>query len=325
MTLRIGTRGSALALTQSGTVRQAINDAGHAAELTVIRTAGDRNQQASFGSIGAQGVFVREIEQALLDRSIDLAVHSFKDLPTSSPEDLLVAAVPAREDPADVLLVHPRAWDTEARDGHASPSLIKGARVGTASARRNVWLHHLRADLQIVPLRGNVPTRLNRLRDGEYDAILLAAAGLNRLGGRHGDLAPLLEDVSLLRLAPREFVAAPAQGALALQCRADDERVRNLLAALDDRATHLAVSVERAALAMAEGGCDTAFGAFCEAEPEGNSWRLTIMLERDGEVLHADVSGPQPELLPAHAFATLSAQPPMPQILSPSRHQIPAD
>jgi hydroxymethylbilane synthase len=325
MTLRIGTRGSALALTQSGAIRQTLVDAGHAAELIVIRTAGDRNQQSGFGSIGAQGVFVREIEQALLEREIDMAVHSYKDLPTSSPPGLIVAAVPAREDPADVLLVHPQAWDETAPAGHTDRALKTGARVGTASARRTVWLRHLRPDLQIMPLRGNVPTRVGRLRNGGYDAILLAAAGLNRLGGDDGELAPLLENVSCLRLAPREFVAAPAQGALALQCRADDDRVREILAALDDHATRIAVTAERAALAMAEGGCDTAFGAYCESEPDSDTWRLTVMLERDAEVLHAAVSGQTAERLPAHAFATLSAHPAKPQILAPSRHSTRAD
>ncbi len=309
MTLRIGTRGSALARTQSGTILQRITDFGHSAELHIIRTAGDRNQHDAFGSIGAQGVFVREIEQALLAGDIDLAVHSYKDLPTSSPDGLVVAAVPEREDPADLLLVVPAACT-----GNHGLALKPGATVGTASARRGAWLRHLRPDLNVQPLRGNVPTRLGRLFDGDFDAILLAAAGIRRLGGADGELAPLLQQAISIRLDPREFVTAPAQGALALQCRADDAATTQLLSRLDHHQTRVAVSAERVALALAEGGCDTAFGAFCEAD--GDDWRLTVLLERHAELLHATVVDDAPDRLARRAFAVLSgdAHPPSPVI-----------
>ncbi len=299
MTLRIGTRGSALARTQSGRILRRIIDLGHSAELHVIRTAGDRNQQDTFGSIGAQGIFVREIEQALLAGDIDLAVHSYKDLPTSSPDGLVVAAVPEREDPADLLLAAPAACS-----GDHGLALRPGATVGTASARRGAWLRHLRPDLNVRPLRGNVPTRLKRLADGDFDAILLAAAGVNRLGGPKGELAPLLKNATCIRLEPREFVTAPAQGALALQCRADDGATTQLLRSLDHHDTRVAVSAERVALALAEGGCDTAFGAFCE--PDEAAWRLTVLLERNAELLHATVVDDEADQLARRAFAVLS-------------------
>ncbi|HUL80865.1 MAG TPA: hydroxymethylbilane synthase, partial [Gammaproteobacteria bacterium] len=177
-TLRLGTRGSDLARTQSTTIADALRAAGHDVELTIIKTAGDRDQSASFGSIGAQGVFVREIEQALVARRIELAVHSFKDLPTQSPAELVIGAVPKRVDPADLLLV--RAGEIAGNATDWLP-LRPGARVGTSSARRRVWLAHFRPDLDILPLRGNVPTRIKRLRAGDFDAILLAAAGVERL------------------------------------------------------------------------------------------------------------------------------------------------
>jgi hydroxymethylbilane synthase len=300
MTLRIGTRGSALALTQSGLISQQLEQAGHANRLEIIRTAGDRNQTASFGAIGAQGVFVREIENALLAGEVDIAVHSFKDLPTASPDALIVAAVPEREDPVDVLILRENA-----RAGNGWLPLPEGARVGTASARRAAWLAHFRSDLRVAPLRGNVPTRLERLREGRFDAILLAAAGIARLGDDAGTLAPLLEGLARIRLTADRFVPAPAQGALALQCRRDDQTARAILAALDHAPTRIAVETERAALALAEGGCDTAFGAWCE--PQATGYRLTAMLERGGRVLEASVAGADPAALPAHVFEAVAA------------------
>src|SRR5690606_16712489 len=172
--------------------------AGHAVELVIIKTAGDRSDAPAFGSIGAQGVFVREIEQALAAGDVDLAVHSFKDLPTGSPEALTIAAVPPREDPADVLVAAPDAL-VAPRDGFLP--LRQGARVGTASARRRAWLAHFRPDLRIEPLRGNVPTRIGRLHEGRFDAIVLAAAGIARLRAA-GELAAELAGVELRRLDP---------------------------------------------------------------------------------------------------------------------------
>ena len=286
MRLKLGTRGSDLARTQSGWVAERLEAAGHDVELVVIRTAGDRSQAPSFGSIGAQGVFVREIEQALLGGEIDLAVHSFKDLPTASPTGLAIAAVPPREDPADVLIVSANAYDAAGAEGLP---VAPEARIGTSSMRRSVWLEQLRPDLAVRPLRGNVPTRIDKLRSGEYDAIVLAAAGLARLSGPGGVLADALADLHVARLDPRRFVSAPAQGALAVQCRADDSDIVAALAALDDRPTRSAVAIEREALRRAEGGCNTAFGAHCV--PADGGFRVSAMLERDGRIVFAEAAG----------------------------------
>jgi hydroxymethylbilane synthase len=308
--LRLGTRGSDLARTQSETVAAALRARGHEVELTIIKTAGDRDQTSGFGSIGPQGVFVREIETALVERRIELAVHSFKDLPTQSPAELVIGAVPKRVDPADLLLVR-----SESLTGNATDwlPLRRGARVGTASARRRVWLAHFRPDLAIEPLRGNVPTRIRRLREGQLDAIVLAAAGVDRL--REGPaLDGALDGITVLRLDPQRFVPAPAQGALAVQCRGDDSAVRAALAALDHAPSHAGVDAERDTLRRAEGGCDVAFGAyFVHGEQDagrrpGALHELLGMIERGGRVRAARVRGPDPAQLGAELWAKLAAE-----------------
>lgn len=304
MKLRLGTRASDLARIQSESVARHLDEAGFTTELTFIRTAGDRSKAASFGSIGPQGVFVREIEQALLAGTIDLAVHSYKDLPTRSPPELAVAAVPERADAADVLIVREEALDRNA--GSPLP-LIERACVGTASARRRVWLEHFRPDLRVESLRGNVPTRIRRLREQRYDAIVLAAAGVERLRNSTDVLDPLLEGLTILRLDPELFVPAPAQGALAVQCRQDNAEVNAALQALDDASSRIAVSAERAALARAEGGCDIAFGAYCQRA--GSSLELIAMLERNGRVRTSRVSGSNAPALAERAWTELSRRP----------------
>ena len=275
-TLRLGTRGSELARTQSGTVAAALERLGVKCELTIIKTSGDQNTTSTFASIGPQGVFVREIEQALVEKRIELAVHSFKDLPTKSPAELVIAAVPPRVDAADLLLVRRDVLTSSADDWLP---LKAGARVGTASARRRAWLKHFRSDLVVEPLRGNVPTRVRRLEEGRFDAIVLAAAGVERLQAEQR-LGSALAGVVVLRLDPQRFVPAPAQGALAIQCRRDDERVLAALEALDDVPSRSSVTAERTALARAEGGCDVAFGAYCVTT--GRNHELVAMLERGG-------------------------------------------
>jgi hydroxymethylbilane synthase len=297
--LRLGTRGSELARTQSGTIAAALERLGFAVELTIIKTSGDQNTTSAFASIGPQGVFVREIEQALVERRVELAVHSFKDLPTKSPAELTIGAVPARVDPADLLLVRRDAIAGSADDWLP---LKPGARVGTASARRRVWLQHFRSDLVVEPLRGNVPTRVRRLEEGRFDAILLAAAGVERLRAEQR-LGSELADVVVIRLDPQRFVPAPAQGALAVQCRRDDVRVLAALAKLDDAPSRIAVTAERDTLARAEGGCDIAFGAYCVAT--GGRHELTAMHERAGAVRVARVSGADASVLGAAAWAEL--------------------
>jgi hydroxymethylbilane synthase len=299
--LRLGTRGSDLARTQSGTVAAALERLGFAVELTIIKTSGDQNTTSAFASIGPQGVFVREIEQALVDRAIELAVHSFKDLPTKSPPELTIGAVPQRVDPADLLLVRRDAMTGSANDWLP---LKVAARIGTASARRRAWLKHFRPDLTIEPLRGNVPTRVRRLEEGRFDAIVLAAAGVERLQAEQR-LGSALAGVVVLRLDPLKFVPAPAQGALALQCRRDDARVLAALAEIDHAPSRAAVTAERDALAHAEGGCDVAFGAYCVAA--GGTHGLIAMLERGGAVHSARVEGGDAAALGAAAWAELDA------------------
>jgi len=292
MKLAIGTRGSHLARTQATTVAAALEALGHTVELEIISTAGDQSDAPFFGSIGAQGVFVREIEQALLERRVDIAVHSCKDLPTSSPDELTIAAIPARVDPADVLIAKRSA---AAPDGGVIP-LVANSVVGTASARRQSWLRDLRADLTIEPIRGNVPTRVRKLEAG-YDAIVLAAAGLERLA--HSSLEDALEleleNYVVTRLDPRVFVPAPAQGALALQCRADSTDVVAALSKLGDAGSHACVTAERALLERVEGGCDLALGAYCVRT--GGGYEYLAMLERNGVVVRESARGPDPQAL----------------------------
>ena len=290
MKLRIGTRNSDLARAQSAGIAAQLAAAGHAAELVPITTAGDQSRAPVFAAIGPQGVFVREINQALVDGTIDLAVHSYKDVPTGNPDELVIAAVPARLDAADCLLIRTELAD---RDSGFLP-LPAGARVGTSSVRRQSWLKHLRADLRPMPLRGNVPTRVRRLQQGSYDAIVLATAGLDRLRARRSPSPTALDltGVATIRLDPERFVPAPAQGALALQCRQDRDDVRAALAPLDHPATREAIDAERLLLGRLEGGCELAFGAYCRSD--GTGCVMHAMLEREGRVMVEIGRGPEP-------------------------------
>ncbi|HYC97047.1 hydroxymethylbilane synthase [Brevundimonas sp.] len=268
--VRIGTRRSRLALTQSGMMQRAIGhalgvadaDLAEAVPLVEIVTTGDRVQDRRLMEIGGKALFTKEIEEALLGGRVDVAVHSMKDVPAEQPTGLCIAAVPTREDPRD-------AFVSEAFAAFAD--LPMGARLGTASLRRQAQALALRPDLSIEMLRGNVDTRLRKLADGEFDAILLAAAGLNRLG---------FEAAIRERLSLDAFLPAPGQGALALQTRTDD-RGATWVAALDDPATALAVAAERGAMTALEGSCRTAIGA--HAEIAAGRLRLTTeMLAPDG-------------------------------------------
>ena len=311
MKLRIGTRGSHLARIQAGNVAARLARLGHETEIVPIATAGDRSSAPTFAAIGPQGVFVREIEQALLDGAIDVAVHSHKDLPTVSPDDLAVAAVPERRDPSDALVV--RADLAAAAPPGSLLPVPDGALVGTASVRRQVWLGHFRSDLRAESLRGNVLTRIRRLREGRFDAILLATAGLDRLrsGSVEGGPALDLDGLSVVRLDPEAFVPAPAQGALALQCRRSDEGVREALAALDHPRTRATVGAERDLLARLEGGCELAFGAWCahESGSSGGESVMVAMVERDGEVRRGVARGPDPSNLAEDLWRILASAP----------------
>lgn len=278
MRLRIGTRNSQLARAQSESIAEQLVAVGHTTELVPITTAGDRSRAPVFASIGPQGVFVREINQALAAGSIDLAVHSYKDVPTGGSDELVIAAVPPRIDPADCLLIRTGRVD---RNNGFLP-LPEGARVGTSSVRRQTWLNHLRSDLRPEPLRGNVPTRIRRLQEGGYDAIVLAAAGLARLQTSEPDELTDFRSarISVERLDPVQFVPAPAQGALALQCRRDRVDVHEALAPLDHPATRNAIDAERLLLGRLEGGCELAFGAYCRFSE--SKCVMHAMLEREG-------------------------------------------
>ena len=242
--IRIGTRGSLLATTQAGTIRDALLAAGHACELVIISTEGDRNQ-GPIAEIGV-GVFTAALREAIHDGRVDMAVHSYKDLPTARDDRFVIAAVPPREDARDALV---------ARDGLVLGELPAGSVIGTSSARRAAQLRALGLGLEIRPLRGNLDTRLNRVTSGDLDAIVVARAGLARIG-RLGDVTETLEPVQML--------PAPAQGALAVECRAGDNELVSLLAELDDADTRAAVTAERVLLAELEAGCSAPVGAIAE-------------------------------------------------------------
>ena len=242
--IRIGTRGSLLATTQAGTIRDQLIAGGHRAELVIITTEGDRSAKP-IAEIGV-GVFTAALREAIAAGQVDMAVHSYKDLPTAPDERFVIAAVPRREDPRDALV---------ARDGLVLGELPAGSVIGTSSVRRAAQLRALGLGLEIRPLRGNLDTRLNRVSSGDLDAIVVARAGLARLG-RLGDVTETLEPVQML--------PAPAQGALALECRAGDTGLAELLAGFDDPDSRVAVTAERTLLAALEAGCSAPVGAIAE-------------------------------------------------------------
>jgi hydroxymethylbilane synthase len=241
--IRIGTRGSALALWQAEHVKARLAALGHEVELRVITTTGDRLLDRRLESVGGKGAFLKEIEDAMLAGEVDLAVHSLKDVPTVLPDGLSLCAVLERADPRDALL----------SSGLRLAELPAGARMGTTSLRRQALVRAMRPDLVLADLRGNVDTRIQRLREGRrFDAILLAMAGLTRLG-RAGEATEALD--------PRQFVPAPGQGAIALECRDGDGAVREAVAPLDHAPTARAVAAERAFLEALGGGCNVPLGA----------------------------------------------------------------
>ncbi|MCL4455243.1 MAG: hydroxymethylbilane synthase [Deinococcus sp.] len=252
--VRIATRGSELALWQARWVASRLEELGAATSLVTVETQGDR-EQASFAAMQGQGFFTKAIQEALLAGSADVAVHSLKDLPTAPVPGLVLAAIPKREDPREVLLIHPEAFDQEAK----TLPVRYGARLGSSAVRRQAQLAQIRPDLIRCELRGNVPTRVEKLRRGEYEAILLAAAGLRRLGL---DLSELEEIV----LEPAQLLPAPGQGALALECRENDLEVTRLIARLDDPHARATVSAERLLMARLQGGCQLALGAHASME-----------------------------------------------------------
>lgn len=252
--IRIGTRGSDLALWQANHVKQQLEQLGTTVSIQIISTQGDRIQDLSFDKLEGKGFFTKEIEQALLENVVDLAIHSHKDLETNPPEGLVIVAVSEREDPAELLLIHPNAVEK-----NRLWNLKKGGVIGTSSARRKSQVLAHRPDLIIKDLRGNVPTRIAKLRNGEYDAILLAKAGVNRL-----ELD--LSDLVCVRLDPKIIVPAPAQGVLGLQIRSNDDRTKQLVSPLNETAVHALIAIERKVLNLMDGGCQLPLGVYNDGQ-----------------------------------------------------------
>jgi len=267
-TLRLGTRASALATTQSQTIADRLRaETGVEVELVTVSTAGDRDQVTSAAEFGGQGIFVAALREAVVRGEVDFAVHSLKDLPTAPDPRLVLAAVPLREDPRDAVV---------ARDNLTLGELPVGSTVGTGAPRRVAQINALGLGLDLVPIRGNVDTRLSKVRNGELDAVIVALAGLKRLG-RADEATELLD--------PLQLLPAPGQGALACECRVDDDETSHLLARLDDAETRFAVTAERSLLATLEAGCSAPVGALAD-----------VAIGDDGDELWlravvADVSG----------------------------------
>lgn len=280
--LRIGTRGSLLAKWQAEWVRkQLFASAGVEAEIVIIKTSGDKMQVAPLAQIGGKGIFIKELEEALLEEAIDLAVHSVKDVPTDTPSRLMFPSVCRREDVRDCLV---------GPSGTTLATLREGARVGTGSLRRQAQLRHIRPDLDVRDLRGNVDTRLRKAESGEYEAVMLAKAGLDRLGWS----ARITETLS-----PEIFLPAVGQGAIAIECRLRDTEAAELVGRLDDAETRTAIIAERALLAALQGGCQVPLGAWariergelvmeaCVCSVDGTQYvrqRATATLEQAGEL-----------------------------------------
>lgn len=272
--MRLGTRGSALALAQARGVAARIAAAGGPpVEIVTIRTTGDRFADASLVAEGGKGLFTKEIEDALLDGRVDLAVHSLKDLPTTLPPGLALGAVPEREDPSDALV---------SRGGATLARLPRRARVGTSSPRRRAQLLAARSDLDVPEIRGNVPTRVERVARGDFDAVVLARAGLVRLG-----LADRIAEV----LPAATMLPAPGQGAIGVEIRADDGATATVVAAIDDAAARAATAAERALLDALGGGCRLPLGALATVRGGALSLRACIAAPAGGALIADEATG----------------------------------
>ncbi len=279
--VRIGTRKSELALRQARLVESALMNAGVSCEIVTFKTVGDKKLDEPLASIGAKGLFTHELEVALAKGKVDCCVHSLKDMPTESPANLEIVAQLEREDPRDVLVVN------RVTQADSLATVPAGSRVGTSSLRRRAQLLSLRPDLEVVELRGNVPTRLRKVESGQVHAAILAAAGLIRLDARQRITA---------YLDPPEWLPAAGQGAIAIQMRTDDDEMRVLLAPLNHRATSLATSAERAFLAALDGGCQVPIGALAAPSPVASAAESTTRNPAAG----ADATG-LPQLV-LHGF-----------------------
>jgi hydroxymethylbilane synthase len=288
--IRIGSRGSALALWQAEHVRSRLEALGHEVAIVTITTTGDRILDRRLESVGGKGAFLKEIEEALQADQVDLAVHSLKDVPVGLPEGLRLCAYLERADPRDALL---------SRRGEWLADLPRGARVGTTSLRRQAQVRALRPDLAIADLRGNVDTRIRKLREGQYDAILLALAGLTRLG-RAGEVSQVLEVETVL--------PAPGQGAIAIECRERDSALAEAVAPLHHEPTARTVSAERAFLAALGGGCNVPLGAHAVLEDGLIRLRGLVAREDGSELLRGEGRGPDPDALGRRVAQDLRAR-----------------
>jgi hydroxymethylbilane synthase len=299
--VRLGTRGSLLAFTQSQSVATHLQQLRPdlRVELTIIKTTGDIITDRPLHDAGGKGLFTKELELALLDGDIDFAVHSYKDVPVTMPlvdvSRLVIAAVPIREDPRDVLVA--------GRAVRSVNDLSKAARVGTGSLRRQCQLLWLRPDLQVIPVRGNIDTRLKKQTSGEMDAVVLAAAGLRRAG--------LFDPVLMVELPVIEMVPAAAQGALALQCRADDSRTRELLQLMNDPATEFCTAIERQVIQLLNADCHSPIGVHAQfTGPDAVVLQIALGQPGSGEVIRRSITGNRATISSAiqTAVATLSEQ-----------------
>lgn len=263
-TIIIGTRGSDLALWQAHHVKAQLETLGQECRIHIIKTRGDQIQHLGFDKMEGKGFFTKEIEESLLQKEIDIAVHSHKDLETEQPEKLCIAAVSPRADPRELLLIRPEAFDDK-----EALSLKKNAVLGTSSARRKSQALYLRSDIQLADIRGNVPTRIQKLRDGNFDAILLAKAGVDRL---NLDLSGLVS----IPLDTTEFVPAPAQGVLAIQCRKEDFSTIALLSKISDADVQKLIHIERTVLNKMQGGCQLPLGIY--ATKKGEQIRVDVAI-----------------------------------------------
>jgi hydroxymethylbilane synthase len=292
--LIIGSRGSDLALWQANHIKSKLEGLGHTVEIKIIKTQGDIIQHLSFDKMEGKGFFTKELEKELLDGSIDMAVHSFKDLETNYPEGLTIGAVTDRANPRDVLLIRKENVDTAQKW-----EVKKGALIGTSSARRKVQLKKHRPDIGIDDIRGNVPTRVNKLRDGMFDAIVLAKAGLERLDYDVTDLHMYVFD-------PTEFIPAPAQGALAIQIREKDERISGIVTKMHREDIAATTAIERRVLNLFHGGCQMPLGAYCLPGDQGSFDLRAVMAESvNHSPVYVELSGNRPEALAQEAVEQL--------------------
>lgn len=297
--LKMGTRGSALALAQARQVARELERLHPELQVEehIIRTSGDAMQSQPLPQIGGKGLFTLEIENALLQGDIDFAVHSLKDLPPAMPDGLCLAAVPLRENPCDALILNDLNIPSVETGDVALKILPLGARVGTSSLRRAAMLRNLRGDLDVQSVRGNIDTRVRKLHEQGFHAIVLARAGMSRLG---------IEAESTLNLPESWFVPAPGQGALALQSRRDDLDSRSILMALEDSATRAAIEAERAVVAALNAGCSTPLGALARASGDSISMHAVVLSVDGSQRIAVSVQGSgAPELIGQRAARSL--------------------